>query len=50
MTSHGTNYVWNEDLDFSQHDSYTILSEIILSFSYSASFKNQTETVIDLLH
>ena len=50
MTSHGKIYVLNEDLDFSQHDPYTIPSEIILLFSYSASFKNQTETVIDLLH
>ena len=51
------NYVVNEQLDFdlanfnfSQHDPYPIPSEILLWYSYSASFKNQTETLIDLLH
>ena len=50
MTPHGLNYVFNEHLNFSQHDTYAIPSEIILWYSYSASSKNQTETLIDLLH
>ena len=43
------NYVFNEHLDFSQHDPYAIPSEMILWYKYSASFKNQTETLIELL-
>ena len=50
MTSHGMHYVLNEHLDFSQHGPYAIPSEIILWYSYSASFNDQTETLIDLLH
>ena len=51
MTPHGMNYVLNEHLkDFSQHDPYALPSEIIFWYSYSASFNNQTETLIDLLH
>ena len=46
MTSYDVNYVLNEHLDFSQHDAYAIPSAIILWYSYSASFKNQTETPI----
>ena len=49
-TSHGTNYVLNENLDFSQHNPYAIPSEIILWYSYPASFKNQTEILVELLH
>ena len=49
-TSHSTNYVINEHLDFSQDDPYVIPSEMVLWYSYSASFKNQTEMLIDLLH
>ena len=41
-TSHGTNYVLNEHIHFSQHDPYAIW--MILWYSYSASFKNRTET------
>ena len=33
-----------------QHDLYAIPSEMILWHIYSASFKNQIETLIDLLH
>ena len=50
MTSHGTHYVLNEHLDFSLHGPYAIPSEITLQYSYSASFKDQIETLIDLLH
>ena len=51
VTSHGTNYVFNEHLKFSQHDPYAIPSEIIswYKYMYSASFKNQTEPLIELL-
>ena len=50
--SHGTNHTHalNEHLDFSQHGPYTTPSEVILWYSYSASFKNKTEILIDLLH
>ena len=41
------NYVLNEHLDFSQH--VPLLSEIILWYKYSASFKDQTETFTELL-
>ena len=50
MAQNATNHVLNEHLNFSQHDAYAIPSAIILWYSYSASFKNQTETLIDLLH
>ena len=50
MTSHGMHYVLNEHLYFSQHGPYAISSEMILWYSYSASFKDQTETLVDLLH
>ena len=48
-TSHGTNYVFNEHLDFSQYYPYAMPSEMILWYSYSV-FKNQTETLVDVLH
>ena len=44
------NYVLKEHLNLSQHDAYAIPSGMILWYSYSASFKNQTETLTDLLH
>ena len=50
MTSHDTNYVLNEHLDFSQHDPCATPSELILWYSYSASLKNQTRTLIGVLH
>ena len=49
-TSHGMNYVLNEHLDFSQHDPYATPSGMILWYRYSASFKNKTEPLSDLLH
>ena len=50
MTSRDMNYVLKEHLDFRQHGSYVIPSEMIFRYSYSASFKNQTETPIDLMN
>ena len=50
MTSHGTNYVPKEDQDFTQHDPYAIPSEMILWYSFPASFKTQTEILIESLH
>ena len=50
MTSHGTNHVLNEHLDFSQHSRYATPSDMILWYSYPASFKNQTEILIELLN
>ena len=50
MTLHGTNNAPNEQLDSSHQDPYAIQSEMILWYNYAASFKNQTEILIELYH
>ena len=49
-TSHDTNYVPNKHLDFSKHGPYAMPSKMISWSSYPASFKNQTEILIELLY
>ena len=50
MTSHGTNYVLNELLNFSQHGPYEIPFKMISWYSYPVSFENQTDILIELSH
>ena len=48
MSSPGTNYVPNEHDDVDQYGSFSILSELVLYQSHSASLVNQNEILIEL--